>query len=116
MSIQISARTYDAWIERLEELVETNPKSETVLFPGNVSIYSPATVLAGLQRRANENQVHTVKVGVTERGNDKFRITARGDVVELQGDEVDISNLIQNAERLTGIRAEYTIPSEREAK
>jgi len=114
-SVTITRETFDQWSLALEAQSENDDKSETVLYPDGGTTMSPKPVLVMLQRFAGD-QIHTVQIGETRNLWPWYASVARGATVTLRDPSEDgtpesrrqnLRNLMRNAERLTGVPAQY---------
>ena len=113
MAIEITGETYDAWVKALESLVEENDQKLTVNFPDGIKFMSAQAVLGYLQ--GSSSGVHlTYTDDLWDDLTPKTRMDAGGQFVRLGDDASDdyITQVIRNAEQLTGIEAAYPPPKD----
>jgi hypothetical protein len=114
-SITITRETFDQWSLALEEQAENDDTSETVRYPDGGTTMTARPTL-GMLHRFPGDQILTVEVGQTRNLWPKYASVARSDTVTLRDPSEDgtperrhqnFRNLIRNAERLTGISAQF---------
>jgi len=109
MVIEITAETYNAWVLSLEGLAAKDPKHQTWSHSGEKKEMTPATALHYLEQHA-----HGDHENVTAEDRPPIltvlRRVATGETTQLGDDYADddlMRQVIANAERLTGIKAQY---------
>ena len=112
MTIEITAETYNSWVLALEPLIAEDNTRQTQSNPGGTKRMTPDVVLSYLEHHIygdHRNDTVEDRPAVLS----LVRRIATGETVQL-GDEIAddalIAQVIANAERLTGIKAQYPSP------
>jgi hypothetical protein len=115
MVIEITGETYNAWIIALEPLAEKDSENKIENYPDGGKVMTPQVVLGFLEN--NAHGIHLIEIDELHPDlSHKTRWVATGNTVQLDNDSSDedfIRQIIDNAERITDIKAEY---SSRDAK
>jgi hypothetical protein len=115
-TVCITGETFTQWAAALEDQAETTPPVRTFVYPDGKTILSANTTLARLGRCTTLEHVQRIVAEHSPAGPPRYRWAARGAVVTLRDRRQDASDqdaartlweVIQNAERLTGIAAVY---------
>jgi hypothetical protein len=114
-SVTITRETFDQWSLALEDRAENDDESETILYPGGTTTMTAKPTLGMLHRFASD-QIHRVEVGQTRNLWPQYASVALGNTVTLrdpcedgtpESRQQNLRNFIRNAERLTGIPAQF---------
>lgn len=117
-TLAITGETFDEWSQKLEELIEVNPKSLTQVIADDVRVRSPQAALTKLQMLAGDD-IHKVRNANPTAIWPNYVLRASGATVILRDRrtpsslrsqlklEKEVRELIRNIEQLTQIMATY---------
>jgi hypothetical protein len=104
--IVITGETFNSWSRALQEASKTEVGSVINRSPAGRSLN--ATAALGMLSRAARNHIHTKEEFSPEDLRQHYLSQTRHAVIELSGDdEQELRDLVNNVERLTGIKADY---------
>jgi hypothetical protein len=106
--IVITGETFNSWSRALQETAKT--ESRSVINRSPVGRFLNATAALGILNRAARDHIHTEEEISPEDLRPHYLSQTRHAVIELcDDDEQELRDLVNNVERLTGIKADYPL-------